>query len=145
MTRRAQTGRIGRTRISIRVTVRALPDVAKLGVSDRWRKIVISLIDPDPANSQSVYAPVLDSQDCLLHVDANVMLRLCSLKSQWLGRVNEGIGNGQACLGENAFNDLFSAIVVQRVQRIAPARELATQELGLAPNGVFLVLDVEAL
>src|ERR1035441_5260144 len=43
------------------------------------------------------------------------------------------IGNGQARLGDNAVNDLFSAIVVQRVQGVAPAREFATKELGLVP------------
>src|ERR1017187_4111299 len=57
----------------------------------------------------------------------------------------QGIGNSQACLGENAVNDLFSTIVVQRVQCIAPAREVATQELGLAPCRVFLVLGMESL
>jgi hypothetical protein len=55
------------------------------------------------------------------------------------------IGNSQARLGDNAVNDLFSAIVVQRVQGVAPAREFATKELGLVPCGVFLVRDVEGL
>jgi hypothetical protein len=63
----------------------------------------------------------------------------------WRERVKHGIRNGQACVGENAVNDLFSAIVVQRVQRIAPAREVATQELGLVPCGIFLVLGMEGL
>jgi hypothetical protein len=55
------------------------------------------------------------------------------------------IGNGQARLGDNAVNDLFSAIVVQRVQGVAPAREFATKELGLVPCGVFLVPGMEGL
>jgi hypothetical protein len=55
------------------------------------------------------------------------------------------IGNGQACLDDNAVNDFFSAIVIQRVQGIAPARDFATQELGLAPYGIFLVLRMKAL
>jgi hypothetical protein len=45
-------------------------------------------------------------------------------------------------LGDNAFNNLFSAIVVQRMQGFAPAREVATQELGLVARRVFLVLGV---
>src|ERR1035438_5918772 len=67
----------------------------------------------------------------------------CLSESSRRGRVNRAIGNGQAGLGENAVNDLFGAIVVQRVQRIAPAREIATQERGLVPCGVFLVLGME--
>jgi hypothetical protein len=59
--------------------------------------------------------------------------------------VNQGIGNGQACLDDNAVNDFFGATVVQRVQSIAPARDFATQELGLAPRGVFLVLGMKTL
>jgi hypothetical protein len=59
--------------------------------------------------------------------------------------VNQGIRNGQACLDDNAVNDFFGATVVQRVQSIAPAREVATQKLGLAPYGVFLVLDMKVL
>jgi len=42
--------------------------------------------------------------------------------------MNQPIGHHQACLGENAVNNLFGVIVVQRVQRIAPTREVATQE-----------------
>ena len=59
--------------------------------------------------------------------------------------MNQAIGHGQTCVDENAVNDLFSAIVVQRVQRIAPAREFATKELRLVPCGVFLVLGMEGL
>jgi hypothetical protein len=59
--------------------------------------------------------------------------------------VNQAIGHGQTRVDEDAVNDLFSAIVVQRVQRIAPAREVATQEFRLVPSGVFLVLRMEGL
>jgi hypothetical protein len=55
------------------------------------------------------------------------------------------VGNVQASLGDNAFNNLFSAIVVQRMQGFAPAREVATQELGLVARRVFLVLGVVGL
>ena len=48
-------------------------------------------------------------------------------------------------LGESSHNDLFSAIVVQRVQRFAPPREFATQEFGLAACGIFVALGVECL
>jgi len=35
--------------------------------------------------------------------------------------------------------------VEQRVQGVMPAREFATQELGLVPYGVFLVFGMESL
>jgi hypothetical protein len=55
------------------------------------------------------------------------------------------VGNVQARLGSNAINNLFSAIVVQRMQGFAPAREVATQELGLVARRVFLVLGMVGL
>jgi hypothetical protein len=55
------------------------------------------------------------------------------------------VGNVQARLGNNAINYLFSVIVVQRMQSFAPAREVATQELGLVARSVFLVLDMVSL
>jgi hypothetical protein len=57
--------------------------------------------------------------------------------------VNQASRHGQACVGENAVNNLFGAIVVQRVQRIVPTSKVATKEPGLVRFGVFLVLGVE--
>jgi hypothetical protein len=55
------------------------------------------------------------------------------------------VGNGQVCSGDNAGNDVFRVIVVQSVQRAAPAYQFATHKLSIPPYGVFLVLDMEAL
>src|SRR5580658_4926819 len=55
------------------------------------------------------------------------------------------VGNVQVRFGSNAFNNLFSAIVVQRMQGFAPAREVATQELGLVARRVFLVIGMVGL
>jgi hypothetical protein len=55
------------------------------------------------------------------------------------------VGNVQVRFGSNAFNNLFSVIVVQRLQGFAPAREVATQELGLVARRVFLVLGMVGL
>jgi hypothetical protein len=88
--------------------------------------------------------PILDE-----HSENRLGYATIALNSSWRRtsepNASKAIGNGQACLGDNAVNDLFSAIVVQRVQGVVPAREFATKELGLVPCGVFLVPGMEGL
>jgi hypothetical protein len=55
------------------------------------------------------------------------------------------VGNGQARPGDNAIHNVFRVIMVQGVQRAAPAHQFATRELSFYPRGVFLVLIMEAL
>ena len=42
----------------------------------------------------------------------------------------------QACYYDNAGDDLFSGLMVQRVQCTAPACEASPQKFGLVPGGV---------
>ena len=51
-------------------------------------------------------------------------------------------GNGQACLDQNAINNLFRAIAVQGVYGAAPACKAATEELSAEACRILIVLGV---
>ena len=53
-------------------------------------------------------------------------------------------GNSQACLDQNPVNNLFCAIAIQCVYRVAPPSEAATEELDMKPCGIFVVLAMIA-
>jgi len=52
------------------------------------------------------------------------------------------LGNGQACLDQNAINNLFSTITVQRVYGTAPACKATTEKLSMEACRISIVLGV---
>jgi hypothetical protein len=72
-------------------------------------------------------------------IDLRKHLLLVACLFAYVGR------NGQPCLDEHAVYDFFRALVVLDMNGAAPARELATQEVGVASNGILLVLGVKGL